>query len=94
MREFYRQQEPQSILAPVDLSLLAKTGVGFDAGALERHAAGAWHGDSRLDTELPDGLAPVAGVESEIREALTNLVFNAVDAMPDGRHPDPPQQEP
>ena len=38
----------------------------------------------QLNSELPDGLAPVAGVESEIREALTNLVFNAVDAMPDG----------
>ena len=24
------------------------------------------------------------GVESEVREALTNLIFNAVDAMPDG----------
>jgi CheY-like chemotaxis protein len=31
----------------------------------------------------PD-LPPIMGVESEIREALTNLVFNAVDAMPDG----------
>jgi signal transduction histidine kinase/CheY-like chemotaxis protein len=33
-----------------------------------------------LQADLPR----VRGVESEIREALTNLVFNAVDAMPDG----------
>lgn len=32
---------------------------------------------------MPD-LPPVTGAESEIREALTNLVFNAVDAMPRG----------
>ncbi len=29
-------------------------------------------------------LPPVAGSARELREALTNLVFNAVDAMPDG----------
>jgi CheY-like chemotaxis protein len=34
--------------------------------------------------ELAEHLPRVPGVESEIREALTNLVFNAVDAMPDG----------
>jgi CheY-like chemotaxis protein/anti-sigma regulatory factor (Ser/Thr protein kinase) len=34
--------------------------------------------------ELAQELGFVAGIESEIREALTNLIFNAVDAMPDG----------
>ena len=37
-----------------------------------------------LRSELGHKLPAVAGIESEIREALINLVFNAVDAMPDG----------
>jgi CheY-like chemotaxis protein len=37
-----------------------------------------------LRTELAGNLPGVAGVEGEIRDALTNLVFNAVDAMPGG----------
>jgi CheY-like chemotaxis protein len=35
-------------------------------------------------TELASGLPKILGTESDIRDALTNLVFNAVDAMPDG----------
>jgi CheY-like chemotaxis protein len=37
-----------------------------------------------LRPELGQNLPAVAGIESEIREALINLVFNAVDAMPEG----------
>jgi CheY-like chemotaxis protein/anti-sigma regulatory factor (Ser/Thr protein kinase) len=37
-----------------------------------------------LRAELGQNLPPVAGIESEIREALINLVFNAVDAMLEG----------
>jgi CheY-like chemotaxis protein/anti-sigma regulatory factor (Ser/Thr protein kinase) len=37
-----------------------------------------------LDTSLTPNDPVVPGVESELREALTNLVFNAVDAMPEG----------
>jgi signal transduction histidine kinase/CheY-like chemotaxis protein len=83
MREFYRQQEPQSILTSVDLSLLGRQVLDLTRAR--------WSDMPQqlgvviqLNSELPDGLAPIAGVESEIREALTNLVFNAVDAMPDG----------
>jgi CheY-like chemotaxis protein len=35
-------------------------------------------------TDLAAGLPPIMGAEGEIREALTNLIFNAVDAMTDG----------
>jgi CheY-like chemotaxis protein len=35
-------------------------------------------------TELADDPPVIMGIESEIREALTNLIFNAVDAMPEG----------
>ena len=35
-------------------------------------------------TDLDPHLPSVAGIESEIREALTNLIFNAVDSMTAG----------
>jgi signal transduction histidine kinase/CheY-like chemotaxis protein len=83
MREFYRQQEPQLILSPVDLSQIAKqvldlTQARWSDMALQRGIV------IQLHQDLPAGLPAVAGVESEIREALTNLVLNAVDAMPEG----------
>jgi len=37
-----------------------------------------------MKTQLAAGLPLVACVPSEIREVLTNLIFNAVDAMPEG----------
>ncbi len=37
-----------------------------------------------MRTELATDLPAMAAVESQIRDALVNLVFNAVDAMPDG----------
>jgi signal transduction histidine kinase/CheY-like chemotaxis protein len=50
-----------------------------------------WRQDSRrrgveieVETELAEGLPPVAGDPAELREAFTNLVLNAVDAMPGG----------
>jgi signal transduction histidine kinase/ActR/RegA family two-component response regulator len=83
MREFYRQPEPQSILARVDLSLLVQqvldlTRARWSDMPQQRGIV------IQLNSELPLDLPPIGGVESEIREALTNLVFNGVDAMPEG----------
>ena len=36
--------------------------------------------ERRFDADLP----PILGVESEIRDALMNLILNALDAMPEG----------
>ena len=35
-------------------------------------------------TELAAQLPPITGSQSEMREAMTNLVLNAADAMPEG----------
>jgi signal transduction histidine kinase/ActR/RegA family two-component response regulator len=83
MREFYRQQEPQLELVSVDLSRLAQQ--VLDLTRVRWNDMPQQRGKMiQLKTELSPQLPPVAGSESEIREALINLVFNAVDAMPDG----------
>jgi CheY-like chemotaxis protein len=50
-----------------------------------------WRQDSRrrgveieVETDLTEGLPAVAGDPAELREAFTNLVLNAADAMPEG----------
>jgi signal transduction histidine kinase/CheY-like chemotaxis protein len=83
MREFYRQSEPALILTPVDLSRLAQqvldlTRVRWSDMPQQRGVV------VQLKTEFSPELPAIAGNESEIREALINLVFNAVDAMPEG----------
>jgi C4-dicarboxylate-specific signal transduction histidine kinase len=83
MREFSRQREAQVLLLPLDLNAMVRqvidlTHARWSDMAQERGAA------IDLRTELAAGLPKVMGIESEIREALTNLVFNAVDAMPQG----------
>jgi PAS domain S-box-containing protein len=83
MREFYRQREPQVALAPTALNKLVQQVL---------HLTRARWSDMpqeqgtvvRTVTELAPDLPQIMAAESEIREALTNLVFNAVDAMPEG----------
>jgi len=83
MREFYRPQEMQPGFTSVDLNRMLEqvielSRVRWSDMPLQR-------GDViELNMQLDAGLPGIRGSESEIREALTNLVFNAIDAMPDG----------
>lgn len=83
MREFYRSREPALTLTPVGLNRLVQ-----QVSELTRARWSDMPQQRGVVIEMRHELAPqlpaVMGVESEIREALINLVFNAVDAMPDG----------
>jgi PAS domain S-box-containing protein len=83
MREFYRSREPEQALLPVDLNRLVRqvldlTKARWSDMAQQRGAV------IELRTELATDLPVIAGIEGELRDALTNLIFNAVDAMPSG----------
>jgi signal transduction histidine kinase/CheY-like chemotaxis protein len=83
MREFYRQREPQVSLARTDLNRTVEQAVELTRAR--------WSDLPQqrgvmidLHTELSAHPAEVMAAEGEIRDALTNLIFNAVDAMPEG----------
>ena len=83
MREFYRVREPQLDLAQIDLNVIAQQVIELTRAR--------WHNVPQergavieLVTDFTDSLPKIMGAENEIRDALTNLIFNAADAMPDG----------
>jgi len=83
MREFYRSRPEQEPLLPVYLNQLVREVVELTRPRWKDipQARGVVV-EMRLD--LPSGVPLVRGIEAEIREALTNLIFNAVDALPEG----------
>jgi signal transduction histidine kinase/ActR/RegA family two-component response regulator len=83
MGEFYRKRDTQLNLTPVDANLVLQQ--VLDLTQARWRDMPQQRGDVfEMKTELAEGLPAILGVEGELREALTNLVFNAVDAMPSG----------
>ncbi len=83
LREFYRPADKGQARKLLDLNGLVEQAV-----ALTRPR---WHGQAlgqgvtiHVDTFLQDGLPPLLADAAELREMLTNLIFNAVDAMARG----------
>ena len=83
MREFYREREAQLSLERVEINRAIRHVVELTR---PRWSDLPQQRGSMVDlqTELTEPLPDVMGAEHEIRDALTNLVFNAVDAMPTG----------
>jgi signal transduction histidine kinase len=82
IQDFGRRQKPDDRLQPLDLTELARQTV-----ELARHK---WESLARARaipvrvTVEADGPVMISGRAPELREVLTNLLFNGVDAMPDG----------
>ena len=80
LREFYRPRLDADLAGIVDLNQLVQQSVKLSQPKWKDQALA--NGVAiEIKTELAS-VPPVAGHESELREVLTNLVFNAVDAMP------------
>jgi signal transduction histidine kinase/FixJ family two-component response regulator len=83
LREFYRQRNDRETLAALNLNELARQVIDMTRPRWRDIPQGRglmieMHTD--FDANLPE----LAGIESEAREALTNLIINAVDAIPGG----------
>lgn len=83
MREFYRERDVQRTLDRVDVNRVITQVVELTRPR--------WSDQPQrqgivieLKTELAPDLPEFTGAGNEIRDALTNLIFNAVDAMPHG----------
>jgi CheY-like chemotaxis protein/anti-sigma regulatory factor (Ser/Thr protein kinase) len=82
LREFYRPSDEEEVWEHVDLAQLVREAVTLTEPK--------WRGQAEqrgvaISVQLEVEAVPsIAGNAAELREALTNLIFNAVDAMPDG----------
>jgi signal transduction histidine kinase/ActR/RegA family two-component response regulator len=80
LREFYRQRDDADELAHIDVNQIVKQAIDLTRPR--------WKDISQQQgihinvvMNCQEHLPPLLGLESEVREALTNLVFNAVDAV-------------
>ena len=80
--EFHRPGEKSDVIAPVDVNALVRSAVSITEPRWKNEAMG--NGATiRIQTDL-QGTLTISGSGGELRNAITNLIFNCVDAMPHG----------
>ncbi len=82
LREFYRHRKDSDVYQAVDVNETVTQAIVLTQPKWKDQmmASGA---TVVMDTGLKD-VPPIRGSESDLRESLINLLFNAVDAMPQG----------
>ena len=83
LREFYRPRDSDEPHLPVDLPALLRQVIELTRPRW-RDMPQARGAVITLQTEFAPESELIAGNETELRESFTNLVLNAVDAMPQG----------
>lgn len=82
LRDFYRPRELADVFTPLDLNPLIVQVVSLTQPKWKDQALASGR---TITVELDLEKVPlVDGNEAELRELITNLIFNAVDAMPGG----------
>ena len=81
LREFYRESDDGDETEAVDLNEQVRTVIGLTRPRWMDEAA-ARGANINIEEDLGE-IEPVTGNASQIREALTNLILNAADAIPD-----------
>lgn len=82
LREFYRKREEGETYRPLSLNQMVEQAVALTRPRWRDEALGS--GRTILVEADMRPVPKILGSESEVRELLTNLIFNAVDAMPEG----------
>ncbi|MFP4316514.1 MAG: ATP-binding protein [Desulfovibrionales bacterium] len=83
MRNFYRPRDDEEELEPLEIVTIIEQAIELARPRWKdlQQINGRY---IRVHKAFQPDIPPVWGVESELREALVNVFFNAVDAMPEG----------